>query len=129
MADYPLSRRNASTGRAPVTPRPVTGAPPRDLNDQELSDAIDDDREHAQALLHAESRWCPECRAITLPNRRGICLFCDGLTIDLPAPAGQEPPAAAGACIVPDVPRAAPGRALDSARGTQGDHNEGERAA
>ena len=76
-----MTRRDASKGRAPVRPNVTTATPPRDLNDAELSEAIDTDREQRDDLLHADWSWCPTCRESTLSRRDGTCLFCDGPTL------------------------------------------------
>jgi hypothetical protein len=63
-------------------PSPAPGSVQRrDLDDAELSEAMDADAERAAELLHADTRWCPRCRQPTLTRPRDrTCMFCDAMT-------------------------------------------------
>jgi hypothetical protein len=85
MSSYPSHVQRAGTPRPAAAPGTFR---PRDLNDIELSEAIDDDAELAAELWHADTRWCPRCRQSTLTRPRDrACMFCDAMTLP------HEPPA------------------------------------
>jgi hypothetical protein len=75
-----VKHRGKNTRHTSTAPVQV---PLRDLTDSELSEAIDSDRERAEQLLHADTRWCPECEQPTLASRSHTCLFCDAPTLPI----------------------------------------------